>query len=74
MFINLIVTVAFEFWKKLCEEHAISPEGILEPFAQDGVDRKDVFFYQVRLEYFSMNKERSLLKQQSNSSNFAGGR
>uniref|UniRef100_A0A1B6EA50 Tubulin gamma chain n=1 Tax=Clastoptera arizonana TaxID=38151 RepID=A0A1B6EA50_9HEMI len=38
--------IGFEFWKKLCAEHAINPEGILEDFAVDGGDRKDVFFYQ----------------------------
>nr|CAD7579574.1 unnamed protein product [Timema californicum] len=41
--------VGFEFWKRLCEEHGISPDGILEDFAMDGTDRKDVFFYQVSL-------------------------
>ena len=41
------VSVGFEFWKKLCAEHAISPEGLLESHAQENVgDRKDVFFYQ----------------------------
>lgn len=40
-------SVGFEFWKKLCAEHGINPEGILEDYATDGVDRKDVFFYQV---------------------------
>jgi len=40
-------TVGFEFWKKLCAEHGISSEGVLEDFATEGVDRKDVFFYQV---------------------------
>uniref|UniRef100_A0A1B6MUZ4 Tubulin gamma chain n=2 Tax=Graphocephala atropunctata TaxID=36148 RepID=A0A1B6MUZ4_9HEMI len=38
--------IGFEFWKKLCAEHGINPEGILEEYATDGVDRKDVFFYQ----------------------------
>lgn len=39
--------VGFEFWKKLCAEHGINPEGVLEPFATEGIgDRKDVFFYQ----------------------------
>jgi len=42
------VTVGFEFWKRLCAEHGISPEGILEEYATEGTDRKDVFFYQVR--------------------------
>lgn len=40
-------TVGFEFWKQLCAEHGISPEGIVEEFATEGTDRKDVFFYQV---------------------------
>jgi tubulin gamma len=38
--------VGTEFWKQLCLEHGISPDGILEDFATDGGDRKDVFFYQ----------------------------
>ncbi|XP_015592097.1 tubulin gamma-1 chain isoform X2 [Cephus cinctus] len=38
--------VGFEFWKRLCAEHAINPEGNLEDYAVDGIDRKDVFFYQ----------------------------
>lgn len=37
-----------EFWKQLCTEHGINPEGTLEEFATNGTDRKDVFFYQVR--------------------------
>lgn len=42
--------IGFEFWKKLCAEHGISPEGVLgssldkENFEEN--DRKDVFFYQ----------------------------
>ena len=36
-----------EFWKQLCAEHGINPEGILEEFTTEGNDRKDVFFYQV---------------------------
>lgn len=39
--------VGFEFWKRLCLEHGISPNGVLEDFATDTQDRKDVFFYQV---------------------------
>ncbi|KAH8279818.1 hypothetical protein KR054_007174 [Drosophila jambulina] len=38
--------IGFEFWKRLCLEHGISPSGVLEDFATDGMDRKDVFFYQ----------------------------
>eukprot|EP00992_Anisonema_acinus_P007618 TRINITY_DN3518_c0_g1_i1.p2 TRINITY_DN3518_c0_g1~~TRINITY_DN3518_c0_g1_i1.p2 ORF type:complete len:478 (+),score=191.79 TRINITY_DN3518_c0_g1_i1:53-1435(+) len=38
--------IGTEFWKQLCAEHAISPDGIIEDFATLGGDRKDVFFYQ----------------------------
>lgn len=41
--------VGMEFWRQLCAEHGISPEGKLESFATEGSDRKDVFFYQVCL-------------------------
>ena len=44
MFLHL---VGMEFWRQLCAEHGISPEGKLESFATEGSDRKDVFFYQV---------------------------
>jgi tubulin gamma len=38
-----------EFWKQLCLEHGIAPDGTLEDFATASAgDRKDVFFYQVR--------------------------
>jgi hypothetical protein len=40
-------TVGQEFWSRLCAEHGIRPNGILEDFASEGGDRKDVFFYQV---------------------------
>ena len=43
----MLFSVGFEFWKRLCLEHGISPNGTLEEFATDGgLDRKDVFFYQ----------------------------
>ncbi|KAG8034474.1 hypothetical protein G9C98_007550 [Cotesia typhae] len=44
--------IGFEFWKRLCAEHGISPEGILEEFATEGTDRKDVFFYQSDDEHY----------------------
>jgi len=46
--------VGSEFWKQLCSEHGISPEGILEPAAStiDAGDRKDVFFYQADDEHY----------------------
>ncbi|XP_073989136.1 tubulin gamma-1 chain-like isoform X2 [Rhodnius prolixus] len=44
--------VGFEFWKKLCAEHGINPEGVLEQFATEGTDRKDVFFYQADDEHY----------------------
>jgi hypothetical protein len=39
--------VGTEFWKQLCMEHGIAPNGTFEPSALDVNDRKDVFFYQV---------------------------
>ncbi|XP_059138536.1 tubulin gamma-1 chain [Physella acuta] len=44
--------IGMEFWKQLCAEHGISPEGILEEFATEGTDRKDVFFYQADDEHY----------------------
>ena len=38
--------IGMEFWRRLCHEHGISRDGILEDFAVHGGDRKDVFFYQ----------------------------
>ena len=38
--------------KKLCKEHGISSEGILEEHATEGLDRKDVFFYQADDEHY----------------------
>ncbi|KAG0475956.1 hypothetical protein HPP92_012797 [Vanilla planifolia] len=38
--------IGMEFWKQLCIEHGIGPDGLLEDFATQGGDRKDVFFYQ----------------------------
>ena len=36
--------VGMEFWKRLCAEHGISPQGIVNENAINGDDRKDVFF------------------------------
>lgn len=55
-------TVGFEFWKKLCAEHGISSEGVLEDFATEGVDRKDVFFYQVCINYHNIIKNIHTMK------------
>ena len=44
--------IGFEFWKKLCKEHGISPEGTLEEHATAGLARKDVFFYQADDEHY----------------------
>lgn len=49
----VLFSVGFEFWKQLCAEHGISPEGIVEEFATEGTDRKDVFFYQVTYDLFA---------------------
>ncbi|KAJ3079446.1 gamma-tubulin [Quaeritorhiza haematococci] len=44
--------IGMEFWSMLCAEHGISPDGILEDFATEGGDRKDVFFYQADDEHY----------------------
>ena len=44
--------VGLEFWSRLCAEHGINNEGILEEFATHGDDRKDVFFYQADDEHY----------------------
>lgn len=44
--------VGTEFWKRLCAEHGINSDGIIEDFATDGSDRKDVFFYQADDEHY----------------------
>eukprot|EP00698_Gefionella_okellyi_P000268 TRINITY_DN1022_c0_g1_i1.p1 TRINITY_DN1022_c0_g1~~TRINITY_DN1022_c0_g1_i1.p1 ORF type:complete len:464 (-),score=115.58 TRINITY_DN1022_c0_g1_i1:718-2109(-) len=44
--------IGTEFWKQLCAEHGISNDGILEDFAVQGSDRKDVFFYQADDEHY----------------------
>eukprot|EP00003_Mantamonas_plastica_P007000 TRINITY_DN157_c0_g2_i1.p1 TRINITY_DN157_c0_g2~~TRINITY_DN157_c0_g2_i1.p1 ORF type:complete len:401 (-),score=143.86 TRINITY_DN157_c0_g2_i1:313-1515(-) len=44
--------IGMEFWKRLCSEHGIDENGMLEDFATDGTDRKDVFFYQADDEHY----------------------
>ena len=44
--------VGMEFWKQISAEHGINPNGILEEFATEGNDRKDVFFYQADDEHY----------------------
>jgi len=44
--------IGSEFWKTLCGEHGISPDGILQEYATQGDDRKDVFFYQADDEHY----------------------
>lgn len=39
--------VGFEYWKKLCTEHGIGADGVTMDFTDEGLDRKDVFFYRV---------------------------
>ena len=44
--------IGSEFWKQLCAEHGISPDGTLQEYAHNGDDRKDVFFYQADDDHF----------------------
>ncbi|KAI7101287.1 Tubulin gamma, partial [Hortaea werneckii] len=39
-------SVGSQFWQQLCQEHGIDANGNLQPYATEGGDRKDVFFYQ----------------------------
>lgn len=39
--------VGFEFWKRMCNEHGIGPDGVCKDCEQETMDMKDVFFYQV---------------------------
>lgn len=45
--------VGSEFWRKLCLEHGINKEGMLEDYATQGGDRKDVFFYQADDDHYT---------------------
>lgn len=47
-----ILQVGSVFWQRLCAEHGINKEGILEEWATEGGDRKDVFFYQADDEHY----------------------
>ena len=51
MFIFIKILVGNEFWKQLCREHQISPDGSLIEHSVMEPDRKDMFFYQVRIKY-----------------------
>jgi tubulin gamma len=47
--------VGTEFWRRLCQEHGIGPDGILEDqggVVHDIMDRKDVFFYEADNEQY----------------------
>ena len=43
--------VGFEFWKRMCSEHGISPDGVHTDSQIDVDDSKDVFFYQVAMSF-----------------------
>jgi hypothetical protein len=49
---NFVASVGAVFWQRLCAEHGISKDGILEEWATEGGDRKDVFFYQADDEHY----------------------
>ena len=44
--------VGYEFWKRMCREHGIEPNGVLRTEEEGVIDRKDVFFYQVQPDHF----------------------
>lgn len=47
-----MLQVGSVYWQRLCAEHGINKEGILEDWAMEGGDRKDVFFYQADDEHY----------------------
>lgn len=47
-----LFAVGSVFWQRLCAEHGINKDGILEEWATEGGDRKDVFFYQADDEHY----------------------
>eukprot|EP01013_Petalomonas_cantuscygni_P032259 TRINITY_DN58739_c0_g1_i1.p1 TRINITY_DN58739_c0_g1~~TRINITY_DN58739_c0_g1_i1.p1 ORF type:complete len:476 (+),score=119.68 TRINITY_DN58739_c0_g1_i1:205-1632(+) len=44
--------IGAEFWKRLCAEHGIQPDGTCSNAALQAGDRKDVFFYQADDNHF----------------------
>jgi hypothetical protein len=50
MKLMISLPVGSQFWQQLCQEHGINQDGNLEDFANEGSDRKDVFFYQVMMD------------------------
>ncbi|KZV94035.1 tubulin-domain-containing protein [Exidia glandulosa HHB12029] len=44
--------VSSAFWQRLCAEHGINKDGMIEDWATEGGDRKDVFFYQADDEHY----------------------
>ena len=51
-FLTKGLQVGSVYWQRLCAEHGINKEGILEEWATEGGDRKDVFFYQADDEHY----------------------
>ena len=49
---TVFFVVGSVFWQRLCAEHGINKDGILEDWATEGGDRKDVFFYQADDEHY----------------------
>ncbi|KAI6192405.1 Tubulin gamma-1 chain-like protein [Aphelenchoides bicaudatus] len=40
------IGLGLEWWRGLCEEHGIGPDGVAKELETRGLDNKDVFFYQ----------------------------
>jgi hypothetical protein len=49
------IGLGMEWWKSMCQEHAIGPDGTTTAQEIRGADNKDVFFYQVGLRLESNN-------------------
>ena len=55
---HIYLLVGNEFWKQLCREHRISPDGSLMEQNALEPDRKDMFFYQVNYATFQFFTEK----------------
>lgn len=40
-------TVGLEFWKKLCNDHGITPDGSVSELIENKAELKETFFYEV---------------------------
>ena len=47
--------IGSEFWKQLCAEHGISPDGTLQEFAQNGIIYSIILLIIITINYLLIN-------------------